>query len=72
MDRIHTGYWGCGAYGGNREPMPLLQLIAACESKFVTLVFHSRADDAGYDRASDLLDELLPVNQDDESKQPTV
>jgi len=26
---LHTGYWGCGAYGGNRVLMVLLQLIAA-------------------------------------------
>jgi hypothetical protein len=26
---IHTGWWGCGAYGGNPELMAALQLIAA-------------------------------------------
>ena len=26
---LHIGYWGCGAYGGNRVLMVLLQLIAA-------------------------------------------
>jgi hypothetical protein len=26
---LHIGYWGCGAYGGNRVLMVLLQLLAA-------------------------------------------
>jgi len=26
---VHTGFWGCGAYGGNRVLMALLQLLAA-------------------------------------------
>lgn len=26
---IHTGYWGTGAYGGDRELMALLQILAA-------------------------------------------
>jgi hypothetical protein len=26
---IRTGFWGCGAFGGNRELMTLLQLLAA-------------------------------------------
>ncbi|MEE3240629.1 MAG: hypothetical protein VX231_06665, partial [Pseudomonadota bacterium] len=45
---IHTGYWGCGAYGGNRELMPLLQLIAANLSGVDLLHFHTGFDDEGY------------------------
>jgi hypothetical protein len=26
---IHTGYWGCGAFGGNRRLMIILQCFAA-------------------------------------------
>ena len=26
---IRTGFWGCGAFGGNRRAMTLLQLLAA-------------------------------------------
>jgi hypothetical protein len=26
---VRTGFWGCGAFGGNRELMTLLQLLAA-------------------------------------------
>lgn len=38
---IHTGFWGCGAYGGNRILMTLLQLIAAEMAGIDKLVFHA-------------------------------
>lgn len=38
---IHTGYWGCGAYGGERVLMALLQLLAARLAKIDRLVFHT-------------------------------
>jgi hypothetical protein len=38
--RIHTGFWGCGAFGGNRVLMTLLQLLAA-QLAGVDLVFHA-------------------------------
>ena len=38
---IHTGFWGCGAYGGNRILMTMLQLIAANMSSIDRLVFHA-------------------------------
>jgi hypothetical protein len=38
---IHTGFWGCGAYGGNRILMALLQLLAARLSQVNCLVFHT-------------------------------
>ncbi len=61
---IHTGYWGCGAYGGNRELMPLLQMIAACGSGLNTMVFHSGHDSLPYEKALKLLEELLPIDQE--------
>ena len=61
---VHTGYWGCGAYGGNQELMPLLQLIAACGSGVNTLVFHSGPDSTGYDKSLGMLEELLPDDQE--------
>ena len=61
---VHTGYWGCGAYGGNQNLMPLLQLIAACGSGINTMVFHSGPDSTGYARAQKLLEELLPVDKE--------
>lgn len=38
---IHTGFWGCGAYGGNRVLMALLQLLAAKAAGIDRLVFHT-------------------------------
>jgi hypothetical protein len=38
---IHTGFWGCGAYGGNRTLMALLQLLAARLAQINKLVFHT-------------------------------
>jgi Poly (ADP-ribose) glycohydrolase (PARG) len=38
---IHTGFWGCGAYGGNRVLMALLQLLAARLAQIDRLVFHT-------------------------------
>lgn len=50
MDKtaIHTGFWGCGAYGGNRVMMLLLQLIAAHLAQINHLVFHL-VDNKGVD-----------------------
>jgi hypothetical protein len=60
---IHTGYWGCGAYGGNRQLMPLLQMIAACYAGVDSLVFHTGGDKDGYTQGKNLLDELLPLHR---------
>ncbi len=38
---VHTGFWGSGAYGGNRELMALLQLAAAELARIDALVFYS-------------------------------
>ena len=38
---VHTGFWGCGAYGGNRVLMALLQLLAARLARLGRLVFHT-------------------------------
>ena len=38
---IHTGFWGCGAYGGNRILMTALQIIAANLAGINKLVFHA-------------------------------
>jgi len=58
---IHTGYWGCGAYGGNRELMPLLQMLAACCAEIDTLIFHTGGDNSGYAASTKTLADLLPV-----------
>jgi hypothetical protein len=56
---IHTGYWGCGAYGGNRELMSLLQIIAARLAKVDNLVFHTGNDSTSYKNALKIIDKLM-------------
>jgi len=38
---IHTGNWGCGAYGGNPTLMAVLQLAAAWLAGIERLIYHS-------------------------------
>ena len=57
---IHTGYWGCGAYGGNRELMTLLQVIAAHCANVDTLHFHTGGDNKEYEAALIRLNYLVP------------
>lgn len=57
---IHTGFWGCGAYGGHRVLMPALQIIAARLAGVQSLVFHA-FDPAGlsaFEKARTLVDKL--------------
>jgi len=37
---IHSGFWGCGAFGGNRVMMTLLQVLAADLAGVARLVLH--------------------------------
>ena len=48
---INTGFWGCGAYGGNRELMALLQLHAANLADVDELVFFSGACCRDFEKA---------------------
>lgn len=43
---VRTGFWGCGAFGGNRHAMTLLQLLAARLAGVARLVFYV-SDHAG-------------------------
>ena len=38
---IHTGFWGCGAFGGNRTLMVALQLLAARLAGVARIVLHT-------------------------------
>jgi hypothetical protein len=38
---IHTGFWGCGVYGGNRTLMTQLQVAAARIAGIKRVVFHA-------------------------------
>jgi hypothetical protein len=37
---IHTGWWGCGAFGGNKPLMFVLQILAARMAGAGRIVFH--------------------------------
>jgi Poly (ADP-ribose) glycohydrolase (PARG) len=58
---IHTGLWGCGAYGGNRILMVLLQLIAANLANIDRLVFHigDENNTRDFEKAKELLEQFL-------------
>jgi len=38
---IHTGFWGCGAFGGNRTLMAMCQIIASEMAGVTRLVFYT-------------------------------
>jgi hypothetical protein len=57
---IHSGFWGCGAFGGNRIMMTLVQLLAADMAGVAQLVFHvgDPAGRASVNRAQALAKDL--------------
>ena len=60
---IHTGYWGCGAFGGNRTLMALLQVVGARLAGVDRLVFHAGVrGGAPIDEAFELLTGRLAVS----------
>ncbi|MDQ3440927.1 MAG: poly(ADP-ribose) glycohydrolase, partial [Planctomycetota bacterium] len=48
---IHSGFWGCGAFGGNRRLMIALQALAARGAGVAQFILHA-GDDAGAEEAS--------------------
>lgn len=38
---VHTGFWGCGAFGGHRVLMAMLQVLAAEMAGLDRLIFHA-------------------------------
>ena len=61
---VHTGYWGCGAYGGNPVLMSLLQMLAACGAGISAFVFHSGRDSTAFGEALAMLEGMLPAGQE--------
>src|SRR5688572_6158916 len=63
---VHTGFWGCGAFGGNRTLMSMLQIVAARLAGLDGLVFHA-FDSAGrtrFEGARVILDlEVAPIGK---------
>ena len=62
---IHTGWWGCGAFGGHRVLMALLQILAARLAGVSKLVFHIGldADFHPFREVNALLEELASGDQ---------
>lgn len=61
---IHTGYWGCGVFGGNRVLMSLLQVLAAGMAGASRLVFHTAGPEgaAPFEEALGVIrDQLAPA-----------
>lgn len=58
---IHTGWWGCGAFGGNRVVMVMLQILAARLAQIRRLHFYivQEADRFYLDEGISFLDSLL-------------
>jgi len=58
---VHTGWWGCGAYGGNRTMMAMLQVLAAQLARLDQLVFHAGNADGveEFERAQQVFSEQL-------------
>lgn len=42
---IHTGWWGCGAYGNNRQMMLLTQILAAHWTQIDQIIFHVQTNE---------------------------
>lgn len=64
---VRTGFWGCGAFGGSRELMTLLQLLAARCAGVARVRFYA-FDDPGraeYMAGVRALDEVLAANDRD-------
>lgn len=57
---VHTGYWGCGAFGGNRVLMAMLQVLAARSAGLQRLAFHTGAP-GGDAPLADALDRIAAL-----------
>ena len=66
---IRTGFWGCGAFGGNRRAMTLLQLLAARLAGVDRVRFHA-FDDAGLAHFREGAADLEAVIEHGESDEP--
>lgn len=62
---IYTGFWGCGAFGGNRPLMVAIQLLAAHLAEVDRLVFHlgSPSERFPFDEGRDLISKITRLGQ---------
>ena len=58
---LHLGYWGCGAYGGNKVLMTAVQLLAARLAGVEHVVFHGVPEVSDARNAVALLEEMDAV-----------
>ena len=65
---IHTGWWGCGAYGNNRQMMLITQILAAYWAQVDEIHFHTQNDEHNDDieKAQELAKKLQEIKQVDE------
>ncbi|CAG8652449.1 11854_t:CDS:2 [Funneliformis mosseae] len=63
---IHTGNWGCGAYGGNVSIMSCLQIAAAHLAGIDKIIYHTVGKEEGFDIGlqiyKELIDDVKDVN----------
>lgn len=55
---VHTGFWGCGAFGGNRALMTILQILAAHAAGVDSLLYYT-VDASG---ATDFTEALIELD----------
>eukprot|EP01084_Bolivina_argentea_P134355 237009_1 len=68
---IHTGNWGCGAFGGNVELHAILQIIAAVSAGIDEMSYHAVNDKAMeqvFVGCDVLLNEIIPNCKDNKGK----
>jgi hypothetical protein len=65
---IHSGFWGCGAFGGNRVMMTLVQILAADMAGIAPLVLHigNSSGRESVERARALVADLAAATRTDE------
>jgi len=69
--QIHTGNWGCGAFGGNLELVAIVQLVAAIAAKVEEVVYHTfdkkgtEGFKNGQNRVKKLIEEYKTIHVDE-------
>jgi hypothetical protein len=58
---INTGWWGCGAYGNNRQMMLITQILAAHWAQIDEIIFHTQTNEHqnDIDQAEKFIKKLL-------------
>lgn len=60
---LHSGFWGCGAYGGNKVIMLILQMLAARLAGLSRLVLHVMQVDEPYQLACEYFEALVKESE---------